>query len=1037
MTAKRIVLSESVFFATVLCYTFRVIKMEQEVLRTLRGDVPKKEYNFIELELQESFAKMGIAPAHSERLVDQLNKLTLVTEHKEGRDLCERRKVTPSNGKAPPVMPPGKAGESQVEVKSNVFPMKLNVKGKAFQYAIVLIGEYQDRTGKTKTYAFNEMPHTDFDRIRNKETAFRIFRYMVEKRPKIFPPLAQCAFDGETSLYTAFQPIVMSHATLTVSIEREEDKANFPVREPFISIDMVIRDMDMPVDLDVYTDRGEITDVIRIESCLDAVVGMAIEEDRENHVCFQNNASYLMDPLKHGFHPNDMQDLGHCTYSGIGCTKNVRLLRSTQGPLPALVIEPKATPFHSTVSVAEKVITAYPEVRTKLNGLFPQITDAIKGLVVTPIHLENKIPGREPRPLRVKGVDVRNAFDATFYLDDNTETSVYDYYKDKYKIELQYPKLPMMLIYEHDKTRTSYHPMELYRVCDNQRVKGAQSVPMMVATLIKVAAALPQKVEQHVYKHATTLHLLENKYLHGFGAEVGTTPIVARGRVLQAPGFMYRGGQISSFDKIRGSWQSGHFVCPARITMWGCYAAEQSFKSKFNQESLRTFAKAFYDMCVSKGMQINGPAEIRCLENGSQFQNIKNVFESASSGGGDFLLFVTTPGDKIVHKIMKSMERKWGIVSQNVLDKTAASACGLMGPPKRLTLENLVNKANVKMGGLNYHVADMQAKTLLGTDDLFIGFAKDLGAGNIKEDERDDEGTGPTIIGFAANDIKEPLAFVGDYLFQDPRKNERVYFVVKTVERIVKRYIENRGKKPKRVFIYRNGLAESHFQLVLTYEIPVMKALLAKYEAGDLVYIVPNKMHNIRLYPARIQGTKPPEQNLKPGTVVDTTLVASKLNEFYCCAHVARLGTAKVPRYSVLSNEGNYSMDELQKITYMLSYGHQIITGATGLPSPVFIARRYAERGRKILSIIMHDAETRKAEMDADKPVRDAIIEKQLKKYQEEQLGMQSDEGQQEKKNGHSNTSSESGFNPLGQYAFYNRRFTYYGTKLRNQRYNA
>lgn len=59
---------------------------------------------------------------------------------------------------------------------------------------------------------------------------------------------------------------------------------------------------------------------------------------------------------------------------------------------------------------------------------------------------------------------------------------------------------------------------------------------------------------------------------------------------------------------------------------------------------------------------------------------------------------------------IKYCERKYGIVTQNVTTNVAADAAGISGPPKRLTMENLVNKANVKMGGLNYFVGNQQTK---------------------------------------------------------------------------------------------------------------------------------------------------------------------------------------------------------------------------------------------------------------------------------------------------------------------------------------
>lgn len=59
-------------------------------------------------------------------------------------------------------------------------------------------------------------------------------------------------------------------------------------------------------------------------------------------------------------------------------------------------------------------------------------------------------------------------------------------------------------------------------------------------------------------------------------------------------------------------------------------------------------------------------------------------------------------------------------------------------------------------------------------------------------------------------------------------------------------------------------------------------------------------------------------------------------------------GTARTPKYTVLYDDYNFKMEQLENITYHLCYGHQIVFMPTSLPSPVYIALRYAERGRML-----------------------------------------------------------------------------------------
>ncbi len=50
----------------------------------------------------------------------------------------------------------------------------------------------------------------------------------------------------------------------------------------------------------------------------------------------------------------------------------------------------------------------------------------------------------------------------------------------------------------------------------------------------------------------------------------------------------------------------------------------------------------------------------------------------------------------------------------------------------------------------------------------------------------------------------------------------------------------------------------------------------------------------------------------------------------------------------MLYDDNRLSMDQLENITYQLSYGHQIVNLPVSLPSPVFIAEEYAKRGRNL-----------------------------------------------------------------------------------------
>uniref|UniRef100_A0A914EMH9 Piwi domain-containing protein n=1 Tax=Acrobeloides nanus TaxID=290746 RepID=A0A914EMH9_9BILA len=138
---------------------------------------------------------------------------------------------------------------------------------------------------------------------------------------------------------------------------------------------------------------------------------------------------------------------------------------------------------------------------------------------------------------------------------------------------------------------------------------------------------------------------------------------------------------------------------------------------------------------------------------------------------------------------------------------------------------------------------------------------------------------------------------------------------------------------------------------VISYEIPFIKAAFREKGCDPkLVVIVPNKLHNLRFLPTNInRQDKAPEQNVKPGMIVDTQVVHPTWNEFYLCSHTTLQGTANVPRYTILLNESNLSADQIQEATFALAFGYQIVRSPTSLPAPAYIAGKYADRGRTML----------------------------------------------------------------------------------------
>ncbi|KAH7723288.1 WAGO-2 protein [Aphelenchoides avenae] len=390
----------------------------------------------------------------------------------------------------------------------------------------------------------------------------------------------------------------------------------------------------------------------------------------------------------------------------------------------------------------------------------------------------------------------------------------------------------------------------------------------------------------------------------------------------------------------------------------------------FTWELFVDFLKHFHKQCKAKGMTIPPPADYLQIDGTAEVLQAR--VEICMQNNVEFILFVTDDAIKNLHNFMKRWEINSGIVTQDINSRNAYE---IVSKHKVQTLENIVNKTNIKLGGLNYSIIVEHAGLKKAfAETLFIGLGMSHPAAQTAHERARDAMPGvPSVTGYAANFKTDPFDFVGDFVFDEPRRDEKYPVVSTIVENCVKRYVENRHQPPKRLVIFRNGTSEGQFASILRFEVPFIRNALQQSGAPEclLTLLVPQKMHKVRIFPeTETKGASPAETNIKPGTVVDTGLVHPMYNEYYLNSHQAIQGSAKTPRYTVLVDENEFPMDIIESITYDLSFSHQIVTLATSLPSPAYIALEYAKRGRNNYSVFRQEG----AQNDPDSYLPDGSL---------------------------------------------------------------
>lgn len=307
-----------------------------------------------------------------------------------------------------------------------------------------------------------------------------------------------------------------------------------------------------------------------------------------------------------------------------------------------------------------------------------------------------------------------------------------------------------------------------------------------------------------------------------------------------------------------------------------------------------------------------------------------NVYRKCRHGL-QFLLCVMAHKDPGYKWLKWISETKVGIVTQCCLS-------GNVNEGKDQNFTNLALKINAKLGGSNVELTNRLPHFQGEGHVMFIGADVNHPA------SRDIDS--PSIAAVVAT-VNWPAAnrYAARVCAQAHRKEKIVNFG-EVCHELVACYDRLNNVRPEKIVIFRDGVSESQFHMVLTEELQDLKREFARANYfPTITLIVAQKRHQTRLFPAgRNEGTS--SGNVFPGTVVDTKIIHPFEFDFYLCSHYGSLGTSKPTHYHVLWDEHKFTSDALQELIYNMCFTFARCTKPVSLVPPVYYADLAAYRGR-------------------------------------------------------------------------------------------
>lgn len=548
------------------------------------------------------------------------------------------------------------------------------------------------------------------------------------------------------------------------------------------------------------------------------------------------------------------------------------------------------------------------------------------------------------------------------------------------------PDLPLINV--GSAARPVYVPAEHCKVKPGQSVKARLS-PMEQDAMIQFACRPPPQNATSITTSARDLLALDsNSLLRSFGISVGQQLITVKGRELTPP--MLRYAANNTMQPAAGSWlMKGVKVVKAGRPIHGWTYLQITTRGQRTPvaEPLRKFA-TFLSNNMGIGVQPRepNPAEgvhVNLVFGGAsendermkQEQQLRDGLSKIARNKTEFIVIVLPEKNTAIYNMVKKVvDVEFGFQSACMVQAKLFEEKGQFG-----YWANVALKVNIKFGGTNHTINHGgRPKTMLVGYDVTHPTNMSSAAAS----------TAPSIVGLVATTDQELAHYPGVY-WNNPSRTESVgdemvgYFKSRLAL-----YRSKNGDYPADIIIFRDGVSEGQYKMVLEQELPyIQQACRDVYPKGRnprFVLIVAVKRHHTRFYPTDKDHIHTRSKSPKEGTVVDRGITTARYWNFYLQAHASLQGksyqaptlrqclnlltqipgTARPAHYVVLLDEifredhGREAADKLEQFVHNMCYLYNRATKAVSICPPAYYADLLCTRARIHQNELFDDAST-------------------------------------------------------------------------------
>lgn len=497
-------------------------------------------------------------------------------------------------------------------------------------------------------------------------------------------------------------------------------------------------------------------------------------------------------------------------------------------------------------------------------------------------------------------------------------------------------------------------------ILPGQQVR-AKLDPNQTANMIGFAVRRPHQNAQSIVSTGVQLLGLEqgnhNPKVTAFGINVQPRMIAVPGRVLPVPSLTYAGNKKTT--PRFGSWNlsSSKLVHGSRLDSWAWIRIRRTTDGVLLSEPEHVDAEM---AAFSATLNASGVMAPKCLggmmlnvtENdyAKQIDEMVRKMSTSKDRKVQFLIVVLPEKNntQLYNQVKISCDINHGVLNLCVQDKKFA---------KRSvdTYANIALKVNLKLGGGNHYCDPTKLGIIKDGKTMVVG----LDVTHPSPGSKDAAPSVAAIVASVNSHLSQWPAAIGILPARQEMIKEGMQELFKTRLALWKE--RNNAALPENIIIYRDGVSEGQYDLVLNTELPeIRKACSEVYKPDQtkaglpkISIIVVGKRHHTRFYAAQ-DGKADRSGNPNNGTVVDRGVTQAWLWDFFLQAHTAIQGTARPAHYYVIYDQifrprqtaSALAADALEEMTHSMCYMFGRATKAVSICPPAYYADLVAERAR-------------------------------------------------------------------------------------------